>query len=86
MLKLQRTVLGMPEALGSPVIPGPRGFVQHSEGLGAPCWRWQGRCAVQGHLGAMLRSPMLRVTLQGHQCPEGSPSSSGCISWAPRWE
>lgn len=86
MLKLQRAVPGMPEAPGSPGIPTPRGFMQHSERLGAPCWWWQGSCAVQGHLGAMLRSPVLRVTLQGHQCPEGSPGSSGSVSWAPQWE
>lgn len=82
MLKLQRAAPGMPEAAGSPEFPSRRGFLQHSEGLGAPCRRWQGHCAVQGHLGATLRSLVLWVT----QCPEGSPGSSGCFSWAPRRE
>lgn len=69
-LKLQRAVPGMPEAPGSQGIPAPRGFVQRSERLGAPCWWWQDFCAVQGHLGATLRSPVLQVTLQG---PRGFP-------------
>lgn len=61
-----------------PGILLPRNFMQHNEGLRAPCWQWRGCCAVLGHLGALLRSPVHQVTLQGHQCPEGSPDSSGC--------
>lgn len=37
MLKLHRAVPGMREALNSLGFPAPRGFVQQSEGMGAPC-------------------------------------------------
>lgn len=48
-------------------IPLPRDFMQHYEGLGAPAG--SGGVVVLGHLGALLRSPVHQVSLQGHQCP-----------------
>lgn len=41
--------------------------MQHYEGLGAPAG--SGGVVVLGHLGALLRSPVHQVSLQGHQCP-----------------